>query len=117
MAKELLHRIGCPYTDCSKILVHEEAVSRLLGLNGGDKGWLHDEVNYIIMHCEALHAVLSHTGCQRHFVKDVQFSKGWQTLCKLVFTLLATDKVNYYMPFYTHSARMHTCSAHFFMKS
>ena len=52
MAKEPLYRIDCPYTDCSEsrsVLVHEEAVSRLRGLDRSrepDKKWLDDEVHY-----------------------------------------------------------------------
>lgn len=48
MAKEPLYRIDCPYTDCSEsrsVRVHEEAVSRLRGLDRDIyKKWLDDEV-------------------------------------------------------------------------
>ena len=48
MTKEVLYRIDCPYTDCSEsrlVLVHEDAVSRLQGLDRiSHKRWLDDEV-------------------------------------------------------------------------
>ena len=86
MAKEPLYCIDCPYTDCSEchsVLVHEEAVSRLKGLDrSSHKKWLDDEVHYEAK-CKIHFIQWSYTGCQWYSGKDgVWFKEGRKTLCK-----------------------------------